>query len=717
MKINQFISGYGKFHTNNPLMRGKPYFSETLPIISLGEIEGMLSNPQQLDKEKARWIVFSNLQSREHKAQRESGLYGALWCDIDETTIPINELSERLETITGGCLAYVYTSKSSTPGKPKYRGIIPLAESLTGLEYIVYQSILSDKLTALNITPDKAAERAAQPCYLPNKGDDYHYRIISGEGELLTPEAWRYEYDVKLQQLAAKEKAQAARRQQAEIKREALAAQGLSVFEAVNRSYTINLCLRTYDYQANGTRWLSPLSQSGAAAVIIKNNKWISHHGSDINAGIGQVAEDGNSCFGDAFDLMVFYEYGNDRTAALKSLGDRITTNSGQTINEANQQAYATQKGDEDTLQMFTKTAASEPFYKPKLDLAMYSLKGQSKEMEAQMLEDKFVLGEFALLGQATAFYAQPNAGKTLMTLWLLIQAIKENSIKSEDVYYINADDNHKGLVTKLKLAEANNFDMLVPSYNNFHANDFLLHIKTLIKEQSAKGKIIILDTLKKFTDVMDKKIGTEFGKVIREFISNGGTVIMLAHVNKHRDSDDKLIYSGTSDIVDDIDCAYTLDTSDKDYTGRKVVTFENFKSRGDVTAKKSYSYLVQAGLTYNEILESIEQVDEANAAKAILQKQVNDKLEKNEIIIQSITEFIKNGVITKTELVEEVRNNTGESLKKVHAVLRDHDGKDYIRGDRWRETKGDKNTRVYMPTTFFCSSDEVNEYKQAKGR
>ena len=52
----------------------------------------------------------------------------------------------------------------------------------------------------------------------------------------------------------------------------------------------------------------------------------------------------------------------------------------------------------------------------------------------------------------------------------------------------------------------------------------------------------------------MDKKLSSKFGRMMREFVSKGGTIIMLAHTNKNRYSNGKVIFSGTSDIVDDVD-------------------------------------------------------------------------------------------------------------------------------------------------------------------
>ena len=97
--------------------------------------------------------------------------------------------------------------------------------------------------------------------------------------------------------------------------------------------------------------------------------------------------------------------------------------------------------------------------------LARFSLNGASKEMRLKMLDDKFILGRVAIYGQMTVIYAKPNAGKTLLTTWLLGEAIKRGDIKPHDIFYINADDTHKGLTEKTEIAERYGFLMIVPGY------------------------------------------------------------------------------------------------------------------------------------------------------------------------------------------------------------------------------------------------------------
>jgi len=192
---------------------------------------------------------------------------------------------------------------------------------------------------------------------------------------------------------------------------------------------------------------------------------------------------------------------------------------------------------------------------RPRLTFDSIALNGNSTKMEEQMLEDTYVLMLIAILGQHTAIYAGPNFGKTLIVLWLIIEAINNGNFKPSNLLYINADDNYKGLTQKLKIAEKHGLLMTAPGYNNFQAIHLTKMLREYVIHDEANGKIVILDTLKKFTDLMDKKAGSDFGNVAREFTGKGGTIISLAHVNKKKDSDGKSVMAGTTDISDDADC------------------------------------------------------------------------------------------------------------------------------------------------------------------
>jgi hypothetical protein len=317
--------------------------------------------------------------------------------------------------------------------------------------------------------------------------------------------------------------------------------------------------------------------------------------------------------------------------------------------------------------------------------------------LEAEMQEQVFILGMIAILGQWTVIYASPNTGKTLIVLWLLIWGIKNGDIDPEKLFYINADDTHHGLTVKLGLVEAHGFHMLAPGYNEFRAKDFLDLLRKLCRKGQAKGSIVILDTLKKFTDLMDKRTASDFGNAIREFIGMGGTLIGLAHVNKKPDSDGNPIYAGTSDIVDDADCAYVMDTLSEE-NNVCTVEFENIKSRGMVAKRAAYQYSTTEGLGYIDLLASVTPVDDT---KAVALREATARLDDRDLpLVHAITDCITGGITAKTKIVEEVASEIGCSQRKVQRVLDKHTGTDPSL-HHWNFKIGDRgvNTFALLPT------------------
>lgn len=336
--------------------------------------------------------------------------------------------------------------------------------------------------------------------------------------------------------------------------------------------------------------------------------------------------------------------------------------------------------------------------------LDQFALNGKSQEMRAKMLDDVHILGRLALLGQLTAFYTERNGGKTLLTLWLLIDAIRRGTINPADVFYINSDDTYKGLVEKTEIAERHGFKMLADGHQLFKNSMLVAVLAKLVKSDQARGKIIILDTLKKFTDLMNKRDSSDFMTALRSFVQQGGSVIMLAHVNKHRDENGKLVFSGTTDVVDDADCAYLMDKVARD--GRTIVTFDNFKARGDVAEKAVYSFErnPDGGQTYAQLLDTVQPVGEEELQRAREAARVAAQVGENAKIIASVLDAIGEGITKRTELIEAVHASTGESKRRVIHALDAHTGADFLAGARWQIVKGDKNAKVYQALPLFSS-------------
>jgi hypothetical protein len=471
---------------------------------------------------------------------------------------------------------------------------------------------------------------------------------------------------------------------------------GAILFEQIEATYNqLNVSCLVYKTTANEE---DDFTGDGVWIGIVPYCKPISYKQNE------QAGMDFQACFIDEIKSIKFSEItfsapnkkNNNEQKQLIHLTNKPLLNAGDGNPFANNKS-ATQQA----------TAIKEEF-----SLESFSLNGNSTDMEKQMLDDKFVMNGIAILGQATAIYAKPNAGKTLTTLKLIIDAINTNDIDAKDIFYINADDNYKGLVTKLKLAEKHNFHMLCPGHKGFKPNEFQEYLANLILSDNARGVVIILDTLKKFNDIMDKKASSDFGVVMRAFVSKGGTIIMLAHTNKNRDNDNKVVFSGTSDIVDDVDCAFTIDVTEETDT-HKTILFENIKSRGDVSREVAYKYLLKAD-SYEALVDSVTAVDEQEALKQKESKRVDDLLYKNELAIDAIIDAINDGTEFKTEIIDAAMLLSGLSRPKITTALNAHTGLDYSKGHRWQEIKGVKNSKKYILTPTHRIP--IRSYSDAKG-
>ena len=247
----------------------------------------------------------------------------------------------------------------------------------------------------------------------------------------------------------------------------------------------------------------------------------------------------------------------------------------------------------------------------------------------------------------------------------------------------------------KTTIAEEYGFEMLAPGFEGFKSESLKDSMQQMIDDDTAQGIIIILDTLKKFIDLMNKTDSANFLKVAREFVSRSGTLIMLAHTNKNRDKTGKLIPAGTSDTRDDCDCAYTLDEVSRTKTTKQVL-FENIKSRGAVANGLAFSYSIKENDDYIDRLLSVELEDKAATAIAKKNKKIADDHKKDRLAIDALTEAIEQGITLKTELIESARNNSGISKRMLLNVLDKYIGSSLINGNLWSESIGAKNAKSY---------------------
>ena len=321
-----------------------------------------------------------------------------------------------------------------------------------------------------------------------------------------------------------------------------------------------------------------------------------------------------------------------------------------------------------------------------------YSLTGTSPQLEKQALGEVFVLAGLALHGQLTVWYSRSSLGKTVLTFTLLINAIQDGKIHAKDVYYFNLDDNLSGLIAKLKIAEEIGFHLLCDGYEKFKVPSFIYHVEALCEKNQARGVILILDTLKKFTDLMSKRLTAQWNRVIRRFIAKGGTVVALAHVNKKPGLNGKTIYAGTTDMLDDADCVFMLDfISDDQETHTRYIEFENIKRRGNVVNKAAYSFSIEEELSYEELLASVEKVDENQIEKA----KKSEQAKTDEELIGHVTACIEADINTKMRLRDALSTKADISKRSAIKLIEKYEGTDPEKHN-WNYTVQARGKKVY---------------------
>jgi hypothetical protein len=227
---------------------------------------------------------------------------------------------------------------------------------------------------------------------------------------------------------------------------------------------------------------------------------------------------------------------------------------------------------------------------------------------------------------------------------------------------------------------------------NNFKTSEFLGILSDMIEQDQAHGVVIVLDTTKKFADLMDKKKTSLFMSVIRPFVAKGGTVIGMAHTNKHPSSSGKVMYGGTTDLRDDCDCCHTIEVIGTN-NHENTVAFNNIKSRGNVLKQAAYHYSTAPAISYNEILLSVEVINDADLATVSQQAKVRNDAE----IINCIFSMIANGTNTKMALASAVAIDANISKNRALKIIECYTGDD-LNLHKWQFSVQEHGKKVYAP-------------------
>ena len=313
---------------------------------------------------------------------------------------------------------------------------------------------------------------------------------------------------------------------------------------------------------------------------------------------------------------------------------------------------------------------------------------GLINERKKQSHASEFVIEEIALRGDITVLYASPNTGKTLLALSLLAQTKQVNDTDIE-IFHVNLDDSFDGLTKKAEIGLTSGYRVL----NTSSFTDPLIALNdiftTLIESGAARETVFVLDTVKKFTDPMDKKASSNFMRGCRTFTQAGGTIILLAHNNKQTPNNPTPTPGGTSDLHDDADCVYVMSTVRKqtiDQGTQFFVKFDNRKARGPNVTEANYSFIKNEDTDYTNMFWSVKS-EESNSSKQLASDNLDPKL------VDTILCILSEGPRTQAELRTQLSDKFGKNKVRGHLrALSDQGSEEH----KLTETRGPKNTAVY---------------------
>ncbi len=310
------------------------------------------------------------------------------------------------------------------------------------------------------------------------------------------------------------------------------------------------------------------------------------------------------------------------------------------------------------------------------------------------------IKSKLVAMTELSVVYGSPGSGKTLAILSDIRRSILDKTIKGEDVVYVNLDDSAIGLAEKAEILAGLKIKMI---------KEFdLMMLYSMIEENVAEGKVIIIDTVKKIVNLMDKAQVAYLMKKLKIFTHAGGTVILIAHANKNLGLDGLPVLEGVGDLKNDADCVVRVQRH------KDIITMTNEKNRSYVELEAIFQ--TSETKDYKSLMHSIKQLSGQEAIDLKLQREQECFKEDNRRLVETITEMIGLFPAQKTKLVDDLVKDTGLSRRFIVTTL------ELLEGDLLDLEKGPNNSKNYSlrtndnPEKVEGDEEDVMEYLISEG-
>ena len=279
-----------------------------------------------------------------------------------------------------------------------------------------------------------------------------------------------------------------------------------------------------------------------------------------------------------------------------------------------------------------------------------------TEEIVEKIADAKFAWRELIPQGHMFVLCAKANGGKTTF----MVHVSAELAQNGYRVLYINADASASDIKHYQHHARDHGYNLINPDLTNGSAERVIEELRHLAQSNVDFSKdVIVLDTLKKFTDMMNKTRAKDFYSLVRTLTAKGMTVICLAHTNKYDDADGMPMFEGTGDTRNDCDeLIYLIPVKNSD--GTITVSTLADKTRAPI---KDISFIITAD-------REVQLLDEHIDTLAISEYQRN--LEKDIEVIAFVLDHIRLISKSVTELVTiSKESKVGYSRQRLDGVCK----------------------------------------------
>ena len=279
-----------------------------------------------------------------------------------------------------------------------------------------------------------------------------------------------------------------------------------------------------------------------------------------------------------------------------------------------------------------------------------------TEEIIKNIADAKFAWRQLIVEGHMIVLCSKANGGKTTLMVHIAADMTKDGY----RVLYINADASASDIKDYKLHAMEYGYTLINPDLTNGTAEKVTDELRQICLSNVDLSKVVIvLDTLKKFGDMMNKARSKEFNTLLRTLTAKKVTVICLAHTNKHDTSDGKPIFEGTGDLRNDFDeLIYLIPVKNPDNT--ITVSTLSDKTRADI---KDESFIITQD---REIKLLDHHVD------TIAINEYHRNLAEDQEVIKFMLEHISPISKTATELrIIAKETKVGYSRNRLEGVLR----------------------------------------------